>query len=152
MPSLLHLSGLLVREGRPLLSRHGLTDAQFNLLHAAAAVPDGLSQRELSEQLVVDSSNITGLVDRLAARRLVKRAPDPADRRRHRIVLTATGRALHANAAADYERACNILEGSLTKEELSQLLTLLARLESRVAGLSELIAEKSNHTRRATRT
>ena len=39
-------------------------------------------------------SNVTGLVDRLEARRLVRRKDDPADRRAFNVVITPVGRKL----------------------------------------------------------
>ena len=50
-----------LRESQRLFRPHGLSGAQYNVLNVVALNPDGLSQRELSEHLVVDRSNITGL-------------------------------------------------------------------------------------------
>ncbi|MBD0742342.1 MarR family winged helix-turn-helix transcriptional regulator [Streptomyces sp. CBMA152] len=47
---------------------------------------------ELAQLLGCDKTNITGLVDRLERRDLVRRAPDPADRRVSRATLTDAGR------------------------------------------------------------
>lgn len=53
-----------------------------------------LSMGELAERLCCDASNVTGIVDRLEARGLVERQPDPDDRRVKRLVLTEPGREL----------------------------------------------------------
>ena len=53
-----------------------------------------LSMGELADRLFCDASNVTGIVDRLEARGLVERQPDPDDRRVRRLVLTAEGWAL----------------------------------------------------------
>jgi DNA-binding MarR family transcriptional regulator len=50
-----------------------------------------ISMRELAERLRSDPSNITGLVDRLEARGLVERRPDPRDRRVKGLALTPAG-------------------------------------------------------------
>ena len=47
--------------------------------------------RELAERLKSDPSNVTGLIDRLEARGLVERRPDPNDRRIKGLALTAAG-------------------------------------------------------------
>lgn len=128
---LLRTGSVLLAHGRPLFARHELTDAQFNLLHAVAPHPAGISQREISEALVVDGSNVTGLIDRLEARGLVRRAADPEDRRRHRVQLTAAGKRVHEAASLDYDRAIAWLAAGLTKAECAAVLTALDKLRKR---------------------
>ena len=48
----------------------------------------------MADGLACDASNITGIVDRLEARGLVKRRPGSRDRRVKEIVLTRAGTAL----------------------------------------------------------
>jgi DNA-binding MarR family transcriptional regulator len=50
-----------------------------------------ISMRELANRLGADPSNATGLIDRLEARGLVERRPDPVDRRVKGLTLTSTG-------------------------------------------------------------
>src|SRR5437763_2126900 len=50
-----------------------------------------LPMNELAARLSCDSSNVTGLVDRLEARGLVARQPSVDDRRVKHVVLTAAG-------------------------------------------------------------
>jgi DNA-binding MarR family transcriptional regulator len=59
---------------------------------AGAAHPHG----ELAETLSCHASNVTGLVDRLESRGLLRRRPAPADRRVKVLVLTPTGLRLRA--------------------------------------------------------
>lgn len=49
---------------------------------------------ELAQMLGCDKTNITGLADRLARRRLVDRYTDPVDRRVSRLGLTEEGQTL----------------------------------------------------------
>jgi MarR family transcriptional regulator, organic hydroperoxide resistance regulator len=49
---------------------------------------------EVAKWLTCDASNVTGIVDRLEARGLVQRRPDPGDRRVKMLALTAEGVAL----------------------------------------------------------
>jgi len=55
--------------------------------HMAEPMP----MSELAGRLACDSSNVTGIVDRLEARGLVARQPAPHDRRVKMLVLTAEG-------------------------------------------------------------
>src|SRR3981081_681555 len=67
-----------------------LAPMQAKALHELNAEPP-ISMRELAERLRSDPSNITGLVDRLEARGLVERRPDPNDRRIKGLALTPPG-------------------------------------------------------------
>jgi DNA-binding MarR family transcriptional regulator len=56
----------------------------------------GMPMRRLACALHCDSSNVTGIVDRLEERGLVERRPDPADRRVKLLLLTDAGGELRA--------------------------------------------------------
>jgi DNA-binding MarR family transcriptional regulator len=64
----------------------------YQVLTAASRGEPG-SQLELAQHLGVDRTVMTYLLDDLAGAGLIERRPDPADRRAHRIVVTAQGRA-----------------------------------------------------------
>jgi DNA-binding MarR family transcriptional regulator len=89
---------LLLRLSFDRLQHHvGATAADLRLAPRQAFVlhelgrEQPLSMRDLAERLKCDPSNITGLVDRLEARGLVERRPDPRDRRVTAVALTAAG-------------------------------------------------------------
>ena len=71
----------------------GLTEAQCHLLRALCPEKP-VSMRCVAQGLACDASNITGIVDRLEARGLVKRRPGTNDRRVKEIVLTRSGAAM----------------------------------------------------------
>jgi DNA-binding MarR family transcriptional regulator len=52
---------------------------------------DGLKANELGKRAGLEPSTMTGLLDRMERDGLVKRKPDPNDRRAHRIHLTKEG-------------------------------------------------------------
>jgi len=86
--------GKLFWEMRPRMIRLA---SEFNLsppqLFALRTLdPDHpVSMRELAEQLQCDSSNVTGLVDGLAAQGLVQRREAEHDRRVRMLVITERG-------------------------------------------------------------
>jgi DNA-binding MarR family transcriptional regulator len=67
-----------------------LAPVQAKALHELNVEPP-ISMRELAERLKSDPSNVTGLIDRLEARGLVERRPDPKDRRIKGLALTSAG-------------------------------------------------------------
>jgi MarR family transcriptional regulator, organic hydroperoxide resistance regulator len=93
------------------------------LLQLAGPLP----MRELAELLVCDSSNVTGLVDRLEARGLVARQPSSDDRRVKHVILTPAGRRLRAELLDRVGRPAVALE-RLSAAEQAQLRDLLRRV------------------------
>lgn len=75
------------------LAEHGLATSDHGVLVALADF-GALSQQQLADRLGADKSHVVRLIDQLEQRGLVTRAPDPTDRRRHRIELTPAGRKL----------------------------------------------------------
>ncbi|WP_369197219.1 MarR family winged helix-turn-helix transcriptional regulator [Streptomyces djakartensis] len=71
-------------------AEHALTGAQARLLSLLCLEP--LPMRRLAQRLKCEPSNVTGIVDRLEARGLVERQPDPADRRVKVAAATPEGR------------------------------------------------------------
>jgi DNA-binding MarR family transcriptional regulator len=65
---------------------HGMTRAQWGILIWLER-QSGLSQKELSEILEVEPITVARLIDRLEARGMVERRPDPKDRRIWRLHL-----------------------------------------------------------------
>jgi len=73
------------------LADHDVTPPQLFLL-SCLGQHDGQKPRDLAEQVCLDSSSMTGLLDRTERAGLVVRRPDPDDRRSLRIYLTDDGR------------------------------------------------------------
>jgi DNA-binding MarR family transcriptional regulator len=108
----------------------GLSLAKLNVLKALADTDEPLPLSHLADRCCCVRSNITQLVDRLEAERLVERVADPSDRRSVRAALTATGRERHAEAVrivGDTER--EVFAG-LGEEDRQALTRLLGRLGS----------------------
>jgi DNA-binding MarR family transcriptional regulator len=73
---------------------------------------------------------MTNRVDRLTARGLVGRGPDPSDRRGVKVTLTTAGRIVVDGAMADLLDRERILLGQLRPAEQEQFAELLRRLLS----------------------
>jgi DNA-binding MarR family transcriptional regulator len=73
------------------LAGHEITPPQLFLLSCLEAC-DGQKPRDLAEQVCLDASSLTGLLDRTEKAGLIQRRPDPEDRRALRIYLTEQGR------------------------------------------------------------
>lgn len=128
-------SNALLRASRRLFKPFGLTEVQFNILHVLQDAPHELTQRELSDILVVDRSNVTGLIDRMEAMGWVERQPSPGDRRAYRIRLTIAGRKLWQLAYPAYEAAAAEV---LTELSAAQIKATTRALEAVEAGTAKV--------------
>lgn len=113
---------------RDVLDPFGITPPQFVLL-AFLWKRDGLSQTELSEKTDVDRTTIGGLLDRLEKAGLVKRSPNPLDRRAYLIHLTEAGRALEPELKALAVKVREDFCAALQPGDYAQLMTLLQKLK-----------------------
>lgn len=108
--------------GDQLAQAHGMTRAQLIILARLELQPE-LSQNELAGLAEVAPMTIARLIDRLEARGLVKRCPDPQDRRIWRLRLTPAA----APLLGEINRFRARLHGALTKEIDPAVLKAMTR-------------------------
>jgi DNA-binding MarR family transcriptional regulator len=106
-------------------AEHTLTGAQARLLGLLSLEP--LPMRRLAQKLRCEPSNVTGIVDRLEARGLVERLPDPKDRRVKLAAATAEGRRVARSLRDSLDFAREPLAG-LSAAERETLRDLLRRM------------------------
>lgn len=75
------------------LQRHGVTVAQWSVL-VVLWETDGLSQKELSERVTVETATLSRTVDRMERDGLVKRVRSESDRRQVHVFLSEHGAGL----------------------------------------------------------
>ena len=103
-----------------------LSPAQCHVLHLiepGCPVPMG----RIAETLACDASNVTGLVDRLESRGLLRRRPSSSDRRVKVLVLTPAGVRLRTLLIDRMSTPPPIL-GRLSAREQRALVHILSRL------------------------
>ena len=129
------LLALLIKSGRLAesrldcaLSRAGLTFVRWRALDALARAGEPIPLKLLPGELNCVKSNITQLVDKLESEGIVKRLPDPDDRRGILVELTAAGRDAHLAGRQALETATQDLfrefEASDREELRKSLLTI----------------------------
>lgn len=123
--STLHAVETLLEEA---LEPLGLSLAKFGALAKLVAAGEPLPLRTLAERCACVRSNITQLVDRLEAEKLVVRSDDPRDRRSIRAELTQEGRSRHAAGLRVIENAERALLSRLPPEQRDSFMTQLAAL------------------------
>jgi DNA-binding MarR family transcriptional regulator len=110
----------------PLAAALELSPAQCHVLQQiepGRPIPMG----RLAETLACDASNVTGLVDRLESRGLVRRRPSATDRRVKVLALTPTGARLRTVLLERMTAPPETL-GRLSPSEHRALVKILSRL------------------------
>ena len=105
----------------------GLNLKQYGLLMLLQN-EGSLSQIVVSQRVGLDRTSVMRTVDVLEARGLVRRDPDPTDRRKHSVTLTETGEALLAQSQAEVRQTEHDFAAALSEQEKVQLMSLLGRL------------------------
>jgi DNA-binding MarR family transcriptional regulator len=117
-------------------AEEGVTLQQFSVLGVLARV--GLvPMSRLSTELHVTPPNITGVVDRLERKELVKRLASPGDRRKKEIQLTAKGESLYESVRNGYSATIQESLDALTREEQEILAKLLRKLRNEIVRREE---------------
>lgn len=123
---------LLRRAVRPF----DLTETEYRAL---ARIDDGEADRpsRVAESLGVTPAATTALLDRLAARGLLARRPNPADRRSTLLALSPRGRALRNRARGSYRALVHRVAVRLGPRGQRRLIGALEEFGRAVARVAE---------------
>jgi len=109
------------------LSPFGLTSPQYFVFNALW-MGDGISVGELGERVSLDSSTLTGIIDRLERSDYVERRRNPDDRRSVLVFLTAKARELGPRILDFADELDANLRRSFSREEISTFERVLRAL------------------------
>jgi MarR family transcriptional regulator, 2-MHQ and catechol-resistance regulon repressor len=107
----------------------GLTPGQFDIIATLGNTP-GMTFKQLGERTLITKGTLTGVVDRLEQKGLVKRTPFPQDGRCSSVALTRAG-------VREFERIFNphleyvgSVFARLASEDVTSLITQLQKLRN----------------------
>jgi DNA-binding MarR family transcriptional regulator len=123
------LSLVIDTELEPVFMQFGLNNWSFDMLATLrrAGDPYRLSPTDLFRSMMVTSGTMTNRIDRLAEKGLVRRVPDPEDRRGILVELTQQGRELIDRALISHVANEARLIQPLSTEEQHALTVLLRK-------------------------
>ena len=112
------------------LAKFGLQNDEFDVLATLrrSGRPLGLKPKDLIDSMMVSSATITQRIDKLEARGLIERRPDPGDRRGVIVRLTSSGKKVVDRAVANHVTVEAELLETLSPQERDVLCRLLRRL------------------------
>ena len=118
----------LNKTSRRMQTQFGVTGQQRLVIRIVGAFPD-MSAGDIARILHIHPSTLTGILQRLVDRGLVRRDSDPTDARRARLTLTTKGRRLMAPGVGTVEIAVKRVLARFNDQEVRgtrELLTALA--------------------------
>lgn len=125
---LLRTSETVWNASRLFFARWEISPSQFNVLNLLSGTEAGFTQIELSRHLIMHRSNVTGLVDRLEERGLVRREASATDRRTWCVVLTQDGTKLIQEILPHYYAAAEAVWGKISAARSAEMARDLAAI------------------------
>ena len=126
--ALVKLAGVLRKTGDSFFREFGLSQSQFNVLMVLQYQrPEGCSQIDLCQHLLVRPANMTALVRRLESSGWIERTPNPADDRAWVVQITRSGRQLVKKIEPSYYAKVDRVLGGQSDAELKRFTQQLER-------------------------
>ena len=132
--SLLRAREAVMRQFRPSLRRHGLTEQQWRILRALAAI-DAIEVTELARTAFLLGPSLSRILRDLEARRLIERKTAKADLRRAVVSISEKGMRLMEVVAPSSEAIYAEITRRYGARKLAELQDMLGALEASLAGL-----------------
>ena len=117
-------------------SLFGLTIPEWRLV-TVLAEHDSVTQLDLGAATWMDKVTVSRAAVGLVDRGLVKRAPNPDDKRSHLLSLTKDGWTLYGQVAPKALALEDAVLAGFNKEEVTQLVSMLERLQQAALRLEE---------------
>src|SRR6266436_104705 len=132
--SLLRAREAVMRQFRPSLRRHGLTEQQWRILRALAAI-ETIEVTELARVAFLLGPSLSRILRDLEARRLIARRTAKADLRRGVVSISEKGLKLMEVIAPSSEEIYAAITRRYGARKLAELQDMLGALERSLAGL-----------------
>jgi homoprotocatechuate degradation regulator HpaR len=137
--SLLRAREAVMKQFRPSLRRHGLTEQQWRILRALAAV-DAIEVTELARVAFLLGPSLSRILRDLDARQLIERRTTKADLRRGVVSISQKGLKLIELVAPTSEVIYAAITRRYGTKKLAELQDMLAALENSLAALEVMDA------------
>lgn len=125
------LARAMITAEEPILRAHDVEMWDYVVLSALEGGP-AHTQSELAADVGRDKTRLIPILDRMEARGLLHRTPDPTDRRNRVVSLTADGRALVRSCRAGIREVEADLMADLDPGERAVFVSVLDRLADAV--------------------
>jgi homoprotocatechuate degradation regulator HpaR len=132
--SLLRAREAVMRQFRPSLRQHGLTEQQWRILRALAAI-EAIEVTELARTAFLLGPSLSRILRDLEARRLIERKTAKTDLRRAVVSISEKGLRLMEVVAPSSEAIYAAITKRYGAKKLAELQEMLGALEASLSGL-----------------
>ncbi|MBR0788091.1 homoprotocatechuate degradation operon regulator HpaR [Bradyrhizobium manausense] len=132
--SLLRAREAVMRQFRPKLREHGLTEQQWRILRALASI-EAAEVTELARTAFLLGPSLSRILRDLEARNLIERKTAKTDQRRSMVSISKEGVKLMASVAPSSEAIYAEITQRFGARKLAELQEMLGELEQSLTGL-----------------
>ncbi|EIB98952.1 MULTISPECIES: transcriptional regulator SlyA [Pantoea] len=129
----------LVRIWRALIDQRlkplELTQTHWVTLHNIHQLPPEQSQIQLAKAIGIEQPSLVRTLDQLEEKGLITRSTCASDRRAKRIKLTQQAEPIIEQVESVIDETRDDILSGISREEISQMVTLIARLEKNILEL-----------------
>jgi DNA-binding MarR family transcriptional regulator len=143
----------LIRGERSIFFKNlPITPAQYDVLQCL--YKKSLSLAQLSDELLLDSSTLVGIVVKLESKELIKKKVNPHDRRKNILTITDKGKIMFdripAFTSKTIERMFELMKTS-EKTEINKSLKKIVKILEQTHGVSDLYASNADYLKKKDR-
>jgi DNA-binding MarR family transcriptional regulator len=128
--ALLRTADVIRRRLGKVVEREGLTLQQYNVLRILRGAPGPMAALEIAGRLIEETPGVSRLIDRLLAKKLVRRTRSTRDRRMVECSVTPLGLRLLDRLEEDVNREDAAPMAVLDQEEIGLLSGFLDRIRA----------------------
>ena len=126
------------------LEKYDITPAQYGVLSCLWDI-EYSTPKQIAEELCLEMSTISGVLDRMQKKGLIERAANEKDRRGIRVIVTEKGKELAEHIASAALKIQNAVSHNVDKDELSVFYSVLERIYNNIDDISnKKMSDKTN--------
>lgn len=131
---LAYTSSLIIKKIEEYLKPYNLNTTNFNCLMVIKhqGKKTGISQIDISQNLIVTTSNVARILEKLENEKLIERCAQKEDRRVNLVTITKKGSDLLDEIWDGYKSAITGITELLPKDELKKLNELLTKWHTKL--------------------
>jgi MarR family transcriptional regulator, transcriptional regulator for hemolysin len=132
------------RMTRVVSAAHGVAEAGATPLLWIERLGEGVRQNVLAERIGIESPSLVRVLDDLAGSGLIRREPDPSDRRANLLFLTEHGREIAMRMEVEIEDLRTRVLGDLGEADISGAARVFAAIKAAAGTLPAAILESAD--------
>ena len=129
--TILKTSSLMEQRVRRLLKPHGITHLQYHILRSLArAYPQPRAPKDIKNEMVISSPDVTRILDRMVDKGWVTRKTCETNRRRVDVSISDTGMEQFEIANSNLQQEIDsYLSQRLSEDDIYSLLSLISKID-----------------------